>query len=167
MKIRVSTIEDMPVVEALLGRSYPALMASAYEAGVLAFALPFMTKAKPELLTSGTFYVAEHAGRIAGCGGWTFGEPGSGRTVPGLAHLRHFAVDPAQARQGIGRLLFGRCAQSAAKEGALRFQAFAGLNAESFYASMGLRRLDIVSIPMGPDVVFPVVLMEGPVEAGG
>lgn len=161
MKIRISTAQDSPEVEALLGRSYPALMAGAYEDRVLALALPFMIRAKPDLLTSGTFYVAEDAGGIAGCGGWTFGEPGSGKITQGLAHLRHFAVDPARARQGIGRRLFAQCARTAAQKGADRFQAFAGLNAQSFYESMGLTRTEVIQLPMGPNVAFPAALMAG------
>lgn len=162
MKIRPSTPEDVSVVEALLGRSYPAMMAAAYEEDILARAMPRMTTANPELLASGTFYVAEDAGgEIVGCGGWTFDEPGSGKLVDGLAHLRHFAVDPSRARGGIGRLIFAECARVAADRRARRFQAFSGLNAEPFYASMGLKRHDVVYIPMGDGVVFPVVLMEG------
>ena len=160
MQIRPSTPEDFSAVEALLGRSYPALMAAAYEESVLARALPRMTKANPELLASGTFYLAEEEGEVVGCGGWTFAEPGSGRLVDGLAHLRHFAVDPARARSGIGRLIFDECARIAAERQARRLQAFSGLNAEPFYASMGLKRLDIVHVPMGDGVVLPVVLME-------
>ena len=161
MQIRPATPEDFPAVEALLGRSYPALMADAYEPAVLSRALPLMTKANPDLLASGTFYLAQDAGGIVGCGGWTFGAPGSGKCVDGLAHLRHFAVDPGRARSGIGRRLFAECARVAAGRQARRLQAFAGLNAESFYASMGLQRIDLVHIPMGEDVQFPAVLMEG------
>lgn len=165
MKIRPSTPEDFSAVETLLGRSYPALMADAYEPAVLSWALPLMIKADPDLLASGTFYLAEDAGEIVGCGGWTFGAPGSGRLTDGLAHLRHFAVDPSRARSGIGRRLFAECARVAAGRQARRFQAFSGLNAERFYAEMGLERLDLVHIPMGEDVLFPAVLMEGAIAA--
>ncbi|WP_430440341.1 GNAT family N-acetyltransferase [Shinella sp.] len=163
MKIRQTTAQDVPRIDALLHRSYPVMMATAYDKHALSVALPLMTKAKPDLLASGTFYPVEEAGDVLGCGGWTFGEPGSGRTSEGLAHLRHFAVDPAHTRQGVGRLIFKECTHTASRQGALRFQAFSSLNAESFYAGMGLKRLDIVRIPMREDVTFPVALMEGPV----
>lgn len=165
MKIRQTTAQDAPRIDALLGRSYPVMMATAYDEHTLSVALPLMTTAKPDLLASGTFYLVEEAGDVLGCGGWTFGEPGSGRTSEGLAHLRHFAVDPTHARRGVGRLIFEECTRTASRQGAIRFQAFSSLNAESFYAGMGLKRLDIVRIPMREDVAFPVVLMEGPVVA--
>lgn len=163
MMIRIAGLDDFSAVEALLARSYPVMMATAYEERVLARALLLMTKAKVELLASGTFYIVEDEGHVVGCGGWTSGAPGSGETVKGLAHLRHFAVDPARARHGIGRAIFTHCARTASAQGAVRFQAFSGLNAEPFYARMGLVRLKAVSIPMGSDVAFPAVLMEGPV----
>lgn len=163
MIVRTAMPEDAPAVEALLGRSYPALMAGAYAAGVLAQALPLMTRANPALLASGTFYLVETAGRAIGCGGWTSGAPGSGAVVEGLAHLRHFAVDPAHVRKGIGRRIYDACAHTAAGQGALRFQAYSSLNAETFYAGMGLKPLEVLSLPMGPGIAFPAVLMEGPV----
>ncbi len=166
MEIRQSNAGDGLQVEALLGRSYPVTMAGAYDESILSVALPLMTKAQPDLLTSGTFFVVEDAGLVVGCGGWTFAEPGSGRIVEGLAHLRHFAVDPARSRQGIGRLIFDACSRTAAQQGALRFQVFSSLNAEAFYAGMGLTRIDVVRVPMRADLAFPVVLMEGPITAG-
>jgi len=69
-------------------------MATAYEKDALFVALLLMTKAKLDLLTSETFYLVEQAGDVRGCGGWTFGEPDSGRISEGLAHRSHFAVDP-------------------------------------------------------------------------
>lgn len=164
MHIRPSTLADAPGVTTLLGRSYPAMMAVAYEPQVLAGVLPLITRANPDLLACGTFYVAEEGGIIVGCGGWTFAEPGTGKTAFGLAHIRHFAVDPDQARRGIGRAIFEACARTAAAEGAERFQALSALNAQSFYETMGLKRIEDVRVPMGSDIVFPAALMEGAVE---
>jgi N-acetylglutamate synthase-like GNAT family acetyltransferase len=163
MYIRTADPNDLAAVETLLGRAYPVLMAASYDTDILAAALPVMIKANPELLGSGTFYVAEESGRIVGCGGWTFEQPGSGRVEDGLAHLRHFATDPDMARHGIGRSIFERCAALAAQRGARIFQAFAGLNAEPFYQSLGLRRRELREIPLGPTAKLQAVLMEGPI----
>jgi N-acetylglutamate synthase-like GNAT family acetyltransferase len=138
-------------------------MAAFYDADILAAALPVMIKASPTLLASGSFYVAEEAGCIVGCGGWTFEQPGSGRVEDGLSHLRHFATDPDMVRHGIGRSIFARCAAMAAQRGAKIFQAFAGLNAEPFYLSLGLVRRDLADIPLGPTAKLQAVLMEGPI----
>lgn len=163
LTLKTATPADASAVGALLSRSYPALMGEAYAADVLAPVLPLITRANPALLASGTFYIVEAAGRVVGCGGWTFGAPGSGDLVDGLAHLRHFAVDPAHVRQGVGRLVYDACAHAAAGQGAVRFQAYSALNAESFYAGMGLQRLDVLSLVMTPGITIPTILMEGPV----
>lgn len=162
MCVRVATTKDMQGIEALLGRSYSRQMPSAYAADVLALALPAMIQAKPDLVASGTFYVAEAASSIVGCGGWTSAPPGDGATVAGLIHARHFAVDPDRAGTGIGRAIFERVSNDACAVGAVRIQALSSLNAEPFYKRMGLDRLDLIHVPMGPGIEFPVVLMEGP-----
>lgn len=165
MHIRAAHPDDAAAVTEILARAYPTLMAPSYAADVLALALPAMTKANPELLASGTYYVAEDAGGLFGCGGWTAEEPGS-RTIEGrLAHLRHFATDPDMARRGIGRLIFGRCAFDAMGQGMTRFQAFAGLNAEPFYQSLGLSRLKVIDVQLGPTIKLSAVLMEGTIPS--
>lgn len=165
MLVRVADSSDTRGIEVLLGRSYPVLMRQAYLSDVLALALPSMARAKPELLASGSFYVAEKAGGIVGCGGWTFAAPGSGDIIDGLVHARQFAVDPDCAGTGVGRAIFDRSAKDAVAAGASRIQAFSSLNAEPFYARMGLKRLGLVHVPMGEGVSFPVVLMEGQLSA--
>ena len=165
MELRTAEHDDAPSVTALLERAYPSLMAASYKADVLAVALPEMTRANPALLASKTYYVMEDDGRLIGCGGWTAEEPGSGEIEPGLAHLRHFATDPDRVREGIGRSIYNRCATEALNRGLSRFQAFAGLNAEPFYNRLGLERVRVINVPMGPSANLPTVLMEGPVRS--
>jgi N-acetylglutamate synthase-like GNAT family acetyltransferase len=162
MCVRVATTKDMQGISALIGRSYSILMQSAYAQDVLARALPAMTRANPDLVASGTFYVAEDAGSLVGCGGWTFAPPGGGTIIDGLVHARHFAVEPERSGTGIGRAIFERVSNDACAAGAVRIQALSSLNAEPFYKRMGLDRLDLIPVAMGAGVEFPVVLMEGP-----
>ena len=152
------------MIDKLLARSYPTLMAGAYRKEVLLVALPILTKSSPELLKSGTYYVAEESGRILGCGGWTFERPGTSELTPGLAHLRHFATDPAFVRQGVGRMIFRECARAAAHEGATTFQAYSSLNAESFYRSLGLTRVKEIDLPKRLTVAIPAIFMEGSIR---
>jgi len=160
--IRPATPEDEAAVSQLLQASYPVLMKAAYEEAVLAKALPLMTKANPVLLESGTFYLAETAdGQIIGCGGWTKERPGSGEVVEDLAHIRHFAVHPDWTRHGVGRALFACCRDAAKKEGVERFECYASLNAEPFYRSVGLERLEPFEVPMGDGVAFLSIRMAG------
>ena len=164
MKVRRAYPDDASLIDELLARAYPALMANAYREEVLAVALPAMIKSNAELLKSGTYYVAEEAGCILGCGGWTLERPGASGVTPGIAHLRHFATDPAFVRQGVGRMIFHDCALAAAVAGAKRFQAYSSLNAEPFYQSLGLTRIKQIDLPLQLTVSVPAILMEGPIE---
>ena len=138
-------------------------MKPAYEESVLAKALSVMTKANPKLIDAKNFYVVEIDDQMVGCGGWSPDMPGTGSIVDGLAHIRHFAVDPDHNRMGIGQLIFGKSAQAAHEAGANHLQAFSSLNAEPFYHRMGLRRLELIDISLGDGVRFPVSYMEGPI----
>jgi N-acetylglutamate synthase-like GNAT family acetyltransferase len=161
--VRRAFPEDAPLIDQLLERAYPTLMAPAYGQEVLAAALPSMTKANPELLKSGTYYVAQDSARIVGCGGWTFERPGTKEITPDIAHLRHFATDPDALKKGIGRAIFRECAQAAAKAGAKMFKVYSSLNAEPFYKSLGLTRVEQIELQITPAASIPAVLMEGPI----
>ncbi|MEO0865606.1 MAG: hypothetical protein AAFY39_13690, partial [Pseudomonadota bacterium] len=59
MIIRPSTKADMAAVDALLARTYPKLLKADYPPSVLVTALPVISRARPELLVCGTYYVAD------------------------------------------------------------------------------------------------------------
>jgi GNAT superfamily N-acetyltransferase len=162
MHTRIAVPGDDDAVSALLLASYPLLMAKDYTADALAVALPKMVRANPALLSSGTFYVVDGPGAfLIGCGGWTLAAPGTKDVMAGLAHLRHFATHPDSVRQGVGRLIYDRCAQDAKLASVTRFQAYSSLTAVAFYASAGLRIVRNFDLPLGGDATLPAVLMEG------
>ncbi|WP_119273971.1 GNAT family N-acetyltransferase [Taklimakanibacter deserti] len=168
MRVRTASLDDAAEIGRLLKRAFPTLMASAYGPESLAAALPVVTKVNTDLLKSGTYYVAEEEGSgcMLGCGGWTLERPGTTEITPGLAHLRHFATDPAFARKGVGRAIFGECARAAAKAGAKMFQAYSSFNAEPFYKGIGLVPVGWIELPLAPDISLPAVVMEGPIRTG-
>jgi GNAT superfamily N-acetyltransferase len=158
--IRSAIPDDAGLVDALLAASYPALMAPAYDRITLAAALPLMTRANPDLLESGTFYVAQtREGMIIGCGGWTRARPGSGDIEPGLAHIRHFATHPRHVGRGIGRAIYNRCHSEARIADMVRFECYSSLNAEPFYAAVGFAPVRKMEICLADRVIFPCVLM--------
>ncbi len=134
-------------------------MASAYDATVLAISLPAMTRANPALLSSGTYYVQELAGRIVACGGWTFEEPGSAKIAAGVGHIRHFATVTDAARKGLGRGIVERCKQDARAATLHTLMAYASLNAEPFYASLGFVTIRRTALKIGDGLNFPTVVM--------
>jgi N-acetylglutamate synthase-like GNAT family acetyltransferase len=161
MRLRIATLEDCDAVASVLRPSYAQLMAGAYPPDLLARTLPAITRANPDLLRSGRYYLVEtETGEPAGCGGWSPHPPGRPDEEPERAHIRHFATHPAWTRRGVGRLIFERCAADARAEGFGLFEAWSSLNGESFYASLGFRRLELIQTPMPGGVMFPAIRME-------
>lgn len=158
--IRIATPEDEARVSALLAASYPALMASSYAPAVLEGALPLMTRANPALLASGSYYLVETADRrIVACGGWTHARPGDGLLTPGLAHIRHFGTHPDCLRHGLGRAIYRRSERDARAAGAGRFECYASLNSEGFYAALGFESRRRIALELRPGLTLPAVLM--------
>ncbi|HEX8573916.1 MAG TPA: GNAT family N-acetyltransferase [Allosphingosinicella sp.] len=163
MRLRVATQADSEAVAAVLGPSYAGLMAEAYPRELLERALPVMTRANPDLLGSGRYYLVEsETGEPAGCGGWSPNPPGRPCGEAGRAHIRHFATHPGWTGRGVGRMLYERCEADARKAGFTAFECWASLNGEGFYASLGFRRLHPIETPMGGGLLFPAVRMERP-----
>lgn len=159
--IRAATPADTDAVSVLLEASYSLLLGSNYEKRTLDLALPYMIKANPNLLASGTYYVAElETGTIVGCGGWTAAKPGTGEIVEGEAHIRHFAVHPDSIKCGIGRALLARCINDARLCGVRKLHCFSTLNAEPFYRGSGFETIGLINVPMTATVNFPAVLMQ-------
>jgi N-acetylglutamate synthase-like GNAT family acetyltransferase len=151
---------DEGPIEVLLSASYSELLKPAYDASLLAIALPIITKANPILLNSGSFYIAENAnGNLLGCGCWTHDRPGTSERMQGMAHIRHFAVHPSCSRQGIGRMIYARCQKQAQEVGVKTFECYATLVAEPFYRALGFVKIGEDSVTLTRMVTFPNVLM--------
>ena len=158
MRVRAATLDDAAAVGAVLNPSYARLMRGAYPDDMLELALPRITRANPELLESGRYYLAESdEGDAMACGGWSDHAPGAG--PDGHAHIRHFATHPDWTGRGAGRAIYEKCAAEAAAAGFGGFVCFASLNGEGFYAALGFRRVKEIRVPMGPGLRFPSVLM--------
>lgn len=155
LRIRPTTRADIAAVDALLARSYPVQLKADYPASVMVTALPIISRARPELLACGTYYLAEApGGEIVGAGGWT---PCPGR--PGTADIRHVVTDHRRLRQGIGRAIFGVIFSEAAAAGITAFDCLATRTAVPFYRAMGFRQLGPVNIRLARGIDFPAVRM--------
>jgi GNAT superfamily N-acetyltransferase len=159
IQVRVANPDDASAVRQILEASYPELMAHAYDPGLLAQTLPIITRPNPKLLASGTYYIAEMDGALAGCGGWSLELPGSDTVMVGLGHIRHFATDARCIGRGVGRALYSACEASARDIGIRQFECQSSLNAEPFYRSLGFERVETIGVAMAPDIVFPSIRM--------
>ncbi len=157
LSIRPSSNSDRGALEALYAKSFGRLLADDYPDALMSRALLHLSRIQGPL-DIGTYYVAEDPrGRMIGAGGWTRKRPGTGEIAPGLAHLRHFAVDPDSTRSGIGRAIFDACLNDAGSE--TTFECYATRTAVPFYAALGFRPIGDIDIPMEADLAFPSIRM--------
>ncbi|NGQ91125.1 GNAT family N-acetyltransferase [Rhodobacter sp. HX-7-19] len=165
--LRRARLSDLAGVDRLLQRSYPRLLKADYPPSTLVLCLPIIARAKPDLLQSGRYFVAEdEAGHLIGAGGWSGARPqgeasaGEGAVdAPGaeIGHVRHVAVDPDRLRAGIGRAVMGEVFVDALRHGIRWLDCLSTRTAVPFYQSLGFRVLHEVEIGLAPGIVFPAV----------
>ncbi|WP_298958861.1 GNAT family N-acetyltransferase [uncultured Roseibium sp.] len=161
--IRSAVLDDERAVSALLLKSYTALLKSAYDAATLAKALPLITRSRPELLTSGSYYLAEtEDGQLVGAGGWTKASPTGLDETENNGNIRHFGTDPEFTSRGIGRLLMQRCFEDAKSGGLSEFNCYSTLNGESFYRACGFNSIERFLVLLPGNVEFPSIRMTCP-----
>jgi GNAT superfamily N-acetyltransferase len=160
LSLRKASLADLASVDALLARSYPRLLAADYPPSTLVMAVPRIMRAKPELLASGTYFLAEDPeGRVLAAGGWTRGAPGRVSAIEDTGHVRHVATDPDVVRRGVGRALMTRVMQDARGAGMQWLNCLSTRTAVPFYASLGFRPLHEAEVTLAPGIVFPVMRM--------
>jgi len=161
LTIRLASPADLAEVDALLAHSYPKLLAADYAPSVLVLALPIISRARPELLASGSYFVAvDGPGRLVGAGGWTRGAPDGGEVSRGIGHVRHVVTRAGEVRRGIGRALMGCVMDDAAAAGIRRLDCLSTRTAVPFYKALGFRALGPVEVQLRPAIVFPAVRMQ-------
>lgn len=157
--LQTATPRDLAAVDALLARSYPVLLKPDYSPSTLILALPIISRARPELLASGTYYLAYLDGGLAGAGGWTRANPTGVAGPATTAHIRHVVTDPAQTRRGVGRAVLAHVAEQARASGITRLDCLSTRTAVPFYAACGFDARGARTVPLRPGIDFPAVHM--------
>lgn len=158
--LRAATKRDIAAVDALLARAYPRLLKADYAPSMLVLALPKISRAQPDLITCGTYYLVEENDVLLGAGGWTVPAPGSGAITRGVGHIRHVVTDDRATRRGVGRALLDHIITDARATGLRRLNCLSTLTAQPFYAAMGFEALCSVTVPLGAGIDFPATQME-------
>ena len=146
--VRVATPADARAVSDVLSASYSTLYRGWYRDDVLERALPAMTRARPELLLSGLYFVAEQSGRILACGGWSRASPGGGAEA-GRGHIRHFGTHPDHINRGCAGAILQRCLDEARTARLAGMECLSSLTAEAFYARHGFNTIAAASATIG------------------
>ncbi|SEO16621.1 Ribosomal protein S18 acetylase RimI [Pseudorhodobacter antarcticus] len=159
IKLRLATAADTAAVDALLAASYAQLLVGAYHPQVLAASLPIISRARAELLASGSHWLAVQRDKVVGAGGWTRDCPAGDGVVPGLGHIRHVVADPSQTRQGIGTQVMRRILQHGQAAGIGQFYCLAMFSAVPFYAACGFKANYPRDVELPNGVLFPTMHM--------
>src|SRR5262249_5192798 len=173
-RLRLATPGDIPRLRGLIERSVRvrALSAPFYTGPQIESALRYVIGPDTQLIGDRTYYVIEsEEGELVAAGGWSRrrtlygGDQMKGADDPLLdptteaARIRRFFVHPAWARRGLGRQLFERCAQGAARAGFCALELMATLPGEPLYRAMGFapQERTVAALPDGE--ALPVVRM--------
>jgi GNAT superfamily N-acetyltransferase len=158
--VRAATPADTAAVDALLARSYPRLLKADYPPSVIVTALPMISRARPELLASGTYFVAvDDAGAVVGAGGWSGRRPRMGDLSGRSGDVRHVVTDDRSLRRGIGRAILERVFETARAEGLTSLACLSTRTAVPFYRALGFCAwgpAPEVEITLAPGITFPV-----------
>jgi GNAT superfamily N-acetyltransferase len=169
--IRKARPEDIPVLQVLIPESVRALQAEHYSAEQMEGALGTVFGVDTQLISDGTYFIAEAAGNIVGCGGWSrrktlFGSdhvPGKDDAwlEPGVdpARIRAFFIHPGWARRGIGSRILECCEAEAAALGFSRLELVATLTGEPLYRTRGFQATEHFEVPLANGARLPVIRM--------
>jgi GNAT superfamily N-acetyltransferase len=181
ISIRLAEARDVPELRRLIEASVMGLQAGDYSRAQLERALQGVYGVDTQLITDGTYFVAEARGEqggdeeeqkvIAGCGGWSRrktlygGDQWAGREDELLdpardaAKIRAFFVHPVWARRGIGGMILEACESAARAQGFHRLEMGATLTGIPFYRAKGYVEMEPAEVPLGDGVTLPIVKM--------
>jgi GNAT superfamily N-acetyltransferase len=158
--IRLAVTGDIPALQKLIAISVRGLSRNYYSAKQIESSIKYIFGVDTQLLIDGTYYVIEEDSKIIACGGWSkrktlYGGDQHKSIVDPLldpntdaARIRAFFVDPAWARQGIGKLLIQYCETEALNNGFTAMELGATLPGEPLYKAMGYKSLSNITADM-------------------
>jgi GNAT superfamily N-acetyltransferase len=170
--IRVAVMDDVPALQTLIPHSARELSKGYYTPQQIESAIQYIFGVDTQLISDRTYYVAEAAGQMVGCGGWSkrktmFGgdqmkAEQDARLDPkaDAGRIRAFFTHPAWARQGIGRRIIQACEAAAKAAGFTRLELVATLPGEPLYAAMGYEVTEHMDIPMPDGITLPAAHMK-------
>ena len=169
---RLATLDDLDALREVMRRSIETLQTG--------FLTPEQVRVShtvmgldSQLVADGTYFIVESAGRIAGCGGWSWRstlyggdqsvvsrEPGALDPGRDAARIRAMYTDPDFARQGVGRIVIGLCEEAARHAGFRRATMMATMAGVPLYQACGYVEVEpVLSAPVD-GVRVPLVRME-------
>ncbi|HEY2962427.1 MAG TPA: GNAT family N-acetyltransferase [Pyrinomonadaceae bacterium] len=141
--------EDRSNIQQLIAESARGLSRADYNDTQIEAAIATVFGVDTDLIEDGTYFVAEDAGVLIGCGGWSRrktlfgGDQFTDRDASYLdpnsepAKIRAFFIHPDHARKGVARASLNRCEEEAAAQGFRAIELMATLPGVKFYEACG------------------------------
>lgn len=151
LTIRLATLIEKPALDDLIAASARAHGVGFYNEAQTEAAVTHVFGVDTQLIDDGTYFIADGAGTILGCGGWSrrrtlFGSDNFARRddmmldpLIDAARIRAFFVAPNRARHGVASRLLEACESAARSHGFDRAVLMATLPGVPFYAARGYR----------------------------
>jgi N-acetylglutamate synthase-like GNAT family acetyltransferase len=148
-EIRVARAADVAAISKLIVSSARGLSRDDYSAEQIEAAVSSIFGVDSELISDGTYLVAEASGKLIGCGGWSrwrtlFGGDQAASREAGVldpardaAKIRAFFVHPDWTRRGVGRAILEQCEKRAQEAGFSALELMSTLPGLGFYRTMG------------------------------
>ena len=169
--LRRASSDDIAALQALMDASVRGLATAEYTPAQIDLALQTAFTVDSQLIQDGTYFVAEDAGELLGCGGWSRRKTLCGGDHHAVrenslldpsrdaAKIRAIFVHPRHARRGIGSLILQAAEEAARAEGFRRLEMGATLTGVPLYLRKGYRLVERIAVPLKNDVSLPVALM--------
>lgn len=175
MKLRIAQHSDVPALSHLIEYSGRKLSAGFYSAEQADAIVRHVFGVDRQLIDDGTYFMIEHSGGVAACGGWSrrrtlFGADRL-RNIPDPlldpqidpARIRAFFVHPSMARRGLGRQLMAACSAAAKQASFTALELVATLPGEPFYLAFGFEMLERFELHLPGGIDVPVSRMRSAV----
>ena len=149
--LRWAMVDDLPAIRSLMALAIDQLQADFLSPAQVAASRAIMGL-DTQLVTDGTYLLAEADRRLVGCGGWSrratlYGgdhslalrDPAPLDPARDAARIRAMYTHPGHVRQGIGRLILAECEQAAFAAGFRHAELMATMSGKPLYLRCGYR----------------------------
>ncbi|HWF01465.1 MAG TPA: GNAT family N-acetyltransferase [Caulobacteraceae bacterium] len=168
---RLATESDLPALRAVMDLAIGELQRGFLDSGQIEASRAVMGL-DTQLVADRTYFIVEHDGRIAGCGGWSRratlygGDHSTALRDAALldpareaARVRAMYTHPDFARRGVGRRILALCEAAAAADGFGSVRLMATLSGQPLYRACGYEEIERTSAAPVNGVTVPLILM--------
>ncbi len=169
--IRKASLSDRAAITQLIKDSARSLSRADYSDEQIEGAIATVFGVDTNLIIDGTYFVADRAGSLIGCGGWSKrktlfgGDQWATRDASELdpqtdaAKIRAFFIHPEHARKGIARAILAACESEAKSFGFQSLELMSTLPGIKLYRACGYEGEDRVELEVGRGVTIGLVPM--------